>query len=202
MTNYEYIIASLPDITPDERRQSAIDARTILQDILEQCNRSDKALVEFLLKGLTMDPAMDKEDFYSEAVSHPDAFIRRWFSFDLMVRNAKVRYLNAALGRPEGKDIVQAEGAEEDPGELKAIKDILSGDDMLGRERALDDAYWKMAEESVMTDIFTIDIILSFIARLHIVDRWLSLDEAAGREMFRTLVQEVRGSYAGVQYNG
>jgi hypothetical protein len=42
--------------------------------------------------------------------------------------------------------------------------------------------------------------VLGYIARLHIVDRWLSLDEEAGRELFHKLVKQVKGTYKGVQF--
>ena len=34
-----------------------------------------------------------------------------------------------------------------------------------------------------------------------IIQRWLKLDEQTGREMFRRLVEEVRGTFKGVEYN-
>jgi hypothetical protein len=38
------------------------------------------------------------------------------------------------------------------------------------------------------------------VTKLHIVDRWLALDEEKGRELFRKLVQEVKGTFKGVNY--
>ena len=40
------------------------------------------------------------------------------------------------------------------------------------------------------------------MVKLKIVSRWLKLDEAAGREMFRELVSEVRSTFKGVEYAG
>jgi len=201
MTNYEYIIASLPDITLDERNGSSLDAEAAMQEILEQSTDHDKALIAFLRNGLDQENLEDREAFYAEALKHPNAFLRRWFSFDLMVRNAKVRYLNTELGRPLEQDKVSIGEREDDPEDLKAIDAIFMGNDLLGRERALDKAYWKVAEEAVLTEVFSIDVVLSFIARLHIVQRWLKLDEQTGREMFHRLVKEVRGDYEGVHFN-
>ena len=47
-------------------------------------------------------------------------------------------------------------------------------------------------------DIFTIDTILSLIAQLHIVARWNRLDPETGARMFRQLVEEVRGTFQGI----
>ena len=37
--------------------------------------------------------------------------------------------------------------------------------------------------------------------KMMIIRRWLILDEATGREMFKKLVDEVRGTFKGVEYN-
>ena len=47
-------------------------------------------------------------------------------------------------------------------------------------------------------DIFTIDTILSLITRLHILARWNRLDPQTGAAMFRRLVDEVRGTFQGI----
>ena len=44
------------------------------------------------------------------------------------------------------------------------------------------------------------EAILAFVAKLKIVDRWLTLDEEQGKEMFKRLVDEVRGTFKGVNY--
>ena len=48
---------------------------------------------------------------------------------------------------------------------------------------------------------FDLTAVLAYVAKLHIADRWLALDEARGRELFRKLVDEVRGTFKGVHYN-
>ncbi|MBO5651574.1 MAG: DUF2764 family protein, partial [Selenomonas sp.] len=62
------------------------------------------------------------------------------------------------------------------------------------RERGLDDIMWAKADELVQMHIFDVDIILAFIAKLKIADRWNKLDPESGREMFRRLVQEIRNT--------
>ena len=81
------------------------------------------------------------------------------------------------------------------------IEGILSGSDILVRERAIDDLMWDKISEITVFNYFDINAILAFIAKLHIVARWYKLDEASGREMFRKLVNEVRGTFKGVEYD-
>ena len=44
------------------------------------------------------------------------------------------------------------------------------------------------------------EAVLAYIAKLHIVTRWLKLDEEVGRDVFRRLLKDVRGTYRGVNY--
>ncbi len=199
MNNYEYIIASLPDISQDWKF-----GETAPQDyidwILEQCSRKDRKTIGFMLDGLD-DGKLDA-GFYEAALSHDNRFIREYFSFDLNVRNAKVRYLNTALGRPAEKDAVSISGVktEEEFPEAGAVESVLALTDILARERGLDDLMWNKIDSITLFNYFDINVILGFIAKLHIVARWYRLDEQTGREMFRKLVDEVRGTFKGVEY--
>ena len=53
----------------------------------------------------------------------------------------------------------------------------------------------------IIMNLFDIHVVLAFIVKLHIVNRWLKLDENTGREMFRILVDEVLGTFKGLNYN-
>ena len=126
-----------------------------------------------------------------------DHFLREYFRFDLNVRNAKVAYLNKALGRPAGTDIFMSAPGEFE--EAQKLDSVLATDDILARERGIDDLMWAKIDELTTFDYFDIDAVLGFIAKLHIVARWLKLDDETGRQMFARLVDEVRGSYTGIR---
>lgn len=195
MANFEYLIAGLPDITPDWKGADADTADALLQEIREMCSAKDNRLIDMLMDGYEDDKL--NLEFYQNALSSKDAFLREYFRFDLNVRNAKVAYLNRALGRPAGTDIfLEAQGEFAEAQKLDAV---LNGDDILARERGIDDLMWAKIDELTTFDYFDIDAVLGFIAKLHIVSRWLKLDDATGREMFARLVDEVRGSYTGIR---
>ena len=59
---------------------------------------------------------------------------------------------------------------------------------------------WGKINELTVFDDFDMEAILAFVAKLKIVDRWLTLDEEQGKEMFKRLVDEVRGTFKGVNY--
>ena len=195
MNNYEYIIAGLPDIAPDWKGADAAGVEAIVQEIRELCSKEDNALIDVLIAGF--DGANLDLEFYQKALNAKNSFIRDYFKFDLNVRNAKVRYLNRSLERPADTDIfMEAESEFEEAQKLDAV---LNQEDILSRERGMDDLMWSKIESITTFDYFDINVILGFIARLNIVARWLKLDSETGKRMFVRLVEGVRGSYTGIR---
>ena len=196
MNNYEYIIASLPAISTDWKFTDNTP-EDYLEEIKSQCSKADCEVIDFLREGLA-DENLDR-DFYLRAFAHKNRFIRDYFLCDMNVRNAKVRYLNTALSREKGKDVMDLPEGEFE--QAQALETIFAGNDILARERALDDLVWDKISELTIFNYFDINAILGFIAKLHIVARWYKLDERTGRERFRKLVDEVRGTFKGVNYS-
>ncbi len=196
MDNYEYIVASLPVLSRDWKSDEGIDSGKVLEWTRSQLSGSDQATLGLLVDG--WDDSKLGPEFYKKALSSRNRFIREYFLYDLKLRNAKVRYLNARLGRPEGQDIFRDE--KPTPDESAQFSRAFSGEDILGREKAVDDLMWDKADALVQFHYFDLDVILAFMTRLHTIDRWLRLDPEEGKKMFRKLVGEVRGTYKGVQY--
>lgn len=195
MNNYEYLIASLPDITPDWKDSGEMSGDTFVDWLREGCSDSDRKLIDFLREGFAAENL--NKDFYLRALSHRDRFLREYFRFDLNVRNAKVEYLNRELGRAAGTDIfLTDENGFEEEARLGAV---LGSGDILSREKGIDDLMWEKIESLTTFDYFDIDAILGFIAKLNIAMRWNRLDPETGREMFSRIVKEVRGSFTGVR---
>lgn len=195
MNNYEYLIASLPDITPDWKDSGEMSGDAFVDWLREGCSDSDRKLIDFLREGFAAENL--NKDFYLRALSHRDRFLREYFRFDLNVRNAKVEYLNRELGRAAGTDIflTDANGFEEEA----RLGAVLGSGDILSREKGIDDLMWEKIESLTTFDYFDIDAILGFIAKLNIAMRWNRLDPETGREMFSRIVKEVRGSFTGVR---
>ena len=208
MKNYEYIIASLPDITTGWKFGDK-GPEDYIEEIIDLCSDKDRMLIGFLLSGYHEENL--NTDFYAKALVHADAFIREYFRFDLNIRNAKVKYLNKALGRPADKDVLSfgedtdqrvLDATEAEFEEAADLETILNSGDILSRERGIDDLMWEKISDLTTFNYFDIDAVLGFITKLNIVARWYKLDEQTGREMFKKLVDEVRGTFKGVEYNG
>ena len=208
MNNYVYIIAGLPDFTPDWR-QGEKGLEEYLRQMNELLSEKDKETVRLIEDGFNKEKI--GLEFYKEALAHRSAFIREFFQFDLNVRNAKVRYLNQALGRDPQKDVLsladpdaEEKGIEVEEPEFKEaerLQAILEGKDILARERGIDDLYWDKIDEITLFDYLNFSKVLGIVVKMMIIRRWLILDEERGREMFKRLVDEVRGTFKGVEYN-
>ena len=211
MSNFEYIIASLPYLTADFKYTDQAGFNSVISDIKRDLDEHDQELVEFLLKGFS-DKELDA-DFYARALRQRNKFLREYFRFDLNLRNAKVRYLNAQLGRDPDQDVMTGEDPDADDVDIDGFRftggefeeeakvdAVLSGTDLVAREKGLDDLLWDKIDRLAIFHYFDIEAVLAYIAKLHIVTRWLNLDEEVGREQFRRLLKEVRGTYKGVKY--
>ncbi len=194
MNNYEYIVASLPTMQAAGIKSTRLQAEQIIQSIREQLSQKDNRLVDLLLSGYEAEN-LDAE-FYSRTLGHANRFIREFFGYDLNLRNVKVEYLNKSLGRPDEMDKVIPDGWDDSAFEgRQEIMAVLEGQDILKRERGLDDLMWKKIDEITVMDVFDIEAILGFIAKLKIIDRWDKLDSDTGHSLFRRLVEEIRATY-------
>lgn len=150
----------------------------------------DCKLFDFLLKGSGSENL--NREFYIEALKSHDGFIRGYFRYDLLLRNTRTAWLNNELKRPEGQDLLDVGQPEEDQALADDIIAVLSGKDILERERGLDSLMWNRIGELTAMKVLDIDVILGFTARLQIVNRWNRLDPETGRQLFRRLVEEIR----------
>ena len=212
MSNFEYIISSLPFLTTDYKYEDGQGFLTVLEEIKDNLGEKDLESLDFLLDGF--DPKKLGADFYALALKSPTKFIREYFRFDLNLRNAKVRYLNHVLGRPEDQDVLTGKGKEDEEdldidgyrftgGEFEEklkVQAALESASLLDREKALDDVTWEKIDSLETFHYFDLTAVLAYVAKLHIVDRWLALDEEKGRELFHKLVKEVKGTFKGVNY--
>ena len=197
MSNFEYSIARLPYLTPGYHYAEGKGFQDVLGEIRRDLSARDNATLDFLLKGFDAD-SLDAP-FYEEALHGGNRFLREYFRFDLNLRNAKVRYLNRQLARDAEQDVLGIDGGEFE--EASKVDAVLAEADLIAREKGLDDLTWAKVDALSTFHYFDLTAVLAYVTKLHIADRWLALDEARGRELFRKLVDEVRGTFKGVQFN-
>lgn len=202
MDNYEYIIASLPVLRAEdaELNKHAVVAKDLVDEIHGQLSARDAVVLDQLLEGY--DPERLDAGFYTRVLQHRNRFIREWFRFDLDLRNTTVSFLNRSLARPDEQDMILLEGREtEEFFEKDAAKGALESSDILERERNLDDLRWQKIDELTAMDSLNLEVILGYVAKLKIIDRWLQLDPESGRALFRKLVEDIRSTYDNKKQN-
>lgn len=188
MHNYEYIIASLPLI----EKGKGLDAERCIEEIRSECTGYDLRCVDTVIRLCNAD-GLD-EAFYREAEKSSCKFIKNYSRFDRMLRNLTTQYLNKRLERPEGSDMVlmREDETPSDENDASSVLEVLDIQDLQERENALDTLKWNKCDELTSLNILDLDVVLAYIVKIKIVDRWLKLDPQKGRERFHTLIEELR----------
>ena len=197
MDNYVYIVAGLPELTSGFE-STGFDYQAVKGSIMELLSEKDQKLVELMEEGF--DEQTLGADFYDKATKSKNRFIREYFDFDGRLRNMKVNYLAKRLGK-RGEDY-QVELPEADFDEGKQIEEILTDADFVEREQKMDELKWEKASDIARMDYFNMNAILAFLVKAKTVQRWAELDAAKGQEMFKKLVQEIRGTSANLDLSG
>jgi hypothetical protein len=184
MDNYPFIIGGLPTLTADFEVQN-FSYDKLREEICSFMSTKDVELVKFMEYGFDEDHLNDH--FYALCERKSDRFVREYFAFDRKVRNEKVAF-------------IESKPTEDDSDLKKTVLAVFAEKNIIERERKLDALYWSHIEEIVCYDILDKDVILAFLAKSHIVERWCRLDKAKGAEFLAKLVTEVRGTFHGVKY--
>ena len=197
MDNYVYIVAGLPELTSGFET-TGFDYAALKESVMELLSEKDQQLVELMEEGFdeqTLGP-----DFYAKAAESKNRFIREYFDFDGRLRNMKVNYLAKRLGKDGKAFLVDLPEADFDEG--KQIEEILADADFVKREQKMDELKWEKASDIARMDYFNMNAILAFLVKAKTVQRWAELDTAKGEEMFKKLVQEIRGTSADLDLSG
>ena len=196
MDNYVYIVAGLPELTSGFEN-TGFDYAAVKESIMELLSEKDQQLVGLMEEGF--DENTLNAEFYTKAAASKNRFIREYFDFDGRLRNIKVNYLAKRLGKTGDDYLVEMPEADFD--EEKQIQEILADADFVEREQKMDELKWEKASDIARMDYFNMNAILAFLVKAKMVQRWAELDAAKGQEMFKKLVQEIRGTSANLVFN-
>lgn len=104
--------------------------------------------------------------------------------------------LSDGVAIPEGLVMPEGEGlSEEFDAQLNAVFGM---GNIIERELALDKLKWDEINRFLTFEYFTLNNILATLVKASILERWSVLDRAAGMELFRKFVDEVRGTFKGI----
>ena len=144
--------------------------------------------------------------YYAHAMSQGNAFVERWFAFNLDLNN----FLTAITARRYNLDVKPLivgdnevakalrtsnsrdfglTGVMDGFEEVMRISEI---DNLVERERKLDVLKWEWMEENSFFDYFTVEKLFAFLVKIQIIERWISLDAEAGGEMLRAMIRQLK----------
>jgi Protein of unknown function (DUF2764) len=147
--------------------------------------------------------------FYDHLDDLDDTFVRDYYRAELDIRNISSafelragefeiqRYL-IPLG--EAYEKISANPDAEDFGLsaefpwLRRYAALFGDVELTKREEALDEIRWQWLDERVGPRFFSLEFLCAYALKLASVERWLTLDEAKGEEMFNEILATVRRS--------
>lgn len=132
-----------------------------------------------------------------------NSLISGWFELNLNMGNI----LSAIYARKYGMDVtkvvvgnntvaniirdnagVRDFGLEQELDYFDVIQRISEEPDIYERERKIDHFRWNWLEENTVFDYFNIEQIFAYLCKLHILERWVSLNAEEGERVFRELI--------------
>ena len=144
--------------------------------------------------------------YYAHAMSQGNAFVERWFAFNLDLNN----FLTAITARRYDLDVKPLIVGDNEV--AKALRTSNSRDfgltgvmdgfeevmriseieNLVERERKLDVLKWEWMEENSFFDYFTVEKLFAFLVKIQIIERWITLDAEAGGEMLRGMIRQLK----------
>ncbi len=199
MDNYHYIIAGLPELVLNADN-SNLNYSAIRDHIVYSSAPKDVRLVEWLEFGINEENL--SSHFYNAALKSKSKFIRNYFALDLEIRNRKVDFVSKKLGRDGDSLKMNVNGnvnIELSESQKERLVQIFANKNILEKEQMLDKFKWDFISDMIPYGSFNMDVILAFLAKGQLINRWNKLDRKTGEELFKKLVDEVRGTYQGIE---
>lgn len=144
--------------------------------------------------------------YYAEAAQSSSSFVREWFRLNQTIRNTLAVFTCRRLGWDPERFVVGDTEVEEqlrtsrakdfDLAEtvpyISSLIQIAEEADISRRERQLDLLKWRWLDDATFSRVFDLDNVLAYYLRLGIIERWTSLDEETGSQVFRQIVHGLK----------
>ncbi|HNW99745.1 MAG TPA: DUF2764 family protein [Candidatus Cloacimonadota bacterium] len=147
--------------------------------------------------------------FYEHVLSSPNAFIREWFEFERNINNLQTALYCRKNGIPHEKEIVGFDevsniirlsnatdfGVSHMFPYLDKLFQIFENPDIMERERLVDQLKWNWIDDRNFFHYFDMDIILGYLAKVMIAERWQKLKPELGKDKFQSILDELEDSF-------
>lgn len=145
-------------------------------------------------------------DYYSYAMKGKNSFVSSWFEFNLNINNIltaifarkyKQDVAAGIVGNTEVCEMLRTSNARDfglgdTLAYLENIQRISEIDDLVEREKKVDQLKWDWMETESFFNYFTVERLFVFLLQLEMIERWISLDKDKGNELFRAMIKALR----------
>ncbi|MGE5384007.1 MAG: DUF2764 family protein [Omnitrophica WOR_2 bacterium] len=147
--------------------------------------------------------------YFADALKVKNDFLKSWFEFEINLKNLlifntarkfNVSYENELIGETQLTQSLKHKTSH-DSGDVAEyqyfdrINQISENTDIATREKAIDQLRWTFLDEMNISNYFSIEVVISYIIKLMIIERWLKLDPKTGEELFRRLLGDLQTGY-------
>jgi len=147
------------------------------------------------------------EIYYRWAMEYKNKFVSAWFEFNLNLNNILSAYasrkykMNVEVLGDNAVAVLVKTSKQRDFELGEIIEDIdlfqrISDEpDLFDREKKIDLMRWKWLDEQTYVNyFFSIEKVFTYLVKLEIIERWITLDPVEGRKLFRTLIDSLKKS--------
>ncbi len=149
------------------------------------------------------------KDYYDHLLNTGNTFMNNYVRHELNLRNILTALNGRKFDMDVSADIIGDSDIEQalkksrtrdfglanDVDNLEAIIQLHEIPNLLDRELKTDTMRWHFLDEATFFSYFTIEKVLAFVIKVFIVERWISLDEEKGKELFKQLITDLEKSY-------
>lgn len=144
--------------------------------------------------------------YYAYAMKSKNPFIASWFEFDLNINNIlaafaarkyKMNVAEVIVGDTEVCEMLRTSnardfGLSETLDYFEPLQRLVETDDLVEREKKVDQLKWKWLEDASFFHYFTVERLFVFLLQLEMIERWVLLDKEKGSELFRQMIQNLK----------
>ncbi|MCD8181919.1 MAG: DUF2764 domain-containing protein [Bacteroides sp.] len=144
--------------------------------------------------------------YYAYAMKYGNEFISEWFGFNLIINNVltaltarkfKLDVATLIVGDTEVCEALRTSAARDFglSGEVEILDQLVKiseTEELVEREKKIDQLRWNWMEEATFFDYFTVERLFVFLLQLEMIERWISLDKEKGSQLFRSIIASLK----------
>jgi hypothetical protein len=147
--------------------------------------------------------------FFEHMQSTKNEFLRQWSEFDFNLRNVRTAInvrnhkLNPSafilgdgiVAQALKKSTLRDFGLANDFPFIEKLLSIIESGNVLQQELEIDRMRWDFLDELNTFNYFSLEVVMAFILKITIIERWIALDPEVGQQMFDRILKDLKKSY-------